>query len=387
MKHPATGTDHCEAPFGSNAVRLSPGEWVIALGLTCALMYVIPTLWQRIEPFQPGPDDRLPYRLSNDYWTAARRFRQASSEQATLVLGDSVVWGHYVGPRETLSHYLSERGGGEQFANLGVDGIHPAALAGLVEHYGRGLSKRNVVLHCNLLWMSSKRYDLQVKKEFPFNHPRLVPQFFPWIPCYKESLSGRIGIVVGRNVPFFGWASHLQTAYFANTDLPTWTIEHPYANPASAVTLELPSPEEPPSPEPVAEPWTAKGIAKFNPSWVELATSFQWASFAKTVEILRRRGNRVFVLVGPFNEHMLTEESLKVYEERKREAEAWLRENEIPYAIPPALPSEYYADASHPLSEGYSLLAGQLLRNEPFVRFLNGGGARRGSRPRRERLR
>ncbi|MFH1264200.1 MAG: hypothetical protein ABIK89_00625 [Planctomycetota bacterium] len=362
-----------EVPFGSNAVRLSPGECVIALGLTCVLMYLIPALWERIDQFQPGPDYRLPYRLSNDYWMAARHFRRAasSSEQPTLVLGDSVVWGHYVAPRATLSHYLGELGGG-RFANLGVDGIHPAALAGLVEHHGRDISTRDVVLNCNLLWMSSKRHDLQVTKEFSFNHPTLVPQFFPRIPCYRETLSGRIGIVVGRKVPFFGWASHLEIAYFENTDLPMWTIDHPYANPAASVTLKLPSPEEPPSPEPVAEPWTTKGLARFNPSWVELETSFQWASFKKTVEILRRRGNRVFVLVGPFNEHMLTEESLAVYAERKREAEAWLQANDVPYAIPTALPSDLYADASHPLAEGYSLLAERLLEHEAFVRFLNG---------------
>jgi len=365
----ASTPDRAEVPFGANAVRLSPGEWAIALGLTCALVYLIPTVWGRIEPFEAGPDYRLPYRLSNDYWMAARWFRQAASGEKTMVLGDSAIWGHYVGKDETLSHYLGELAGGETFANLGVDGIHPAALAGLVEHYGGDISDRDVILNCNLLWMSSKRHDLRVKKEFSFNHPSLVPQFFPRIPCYRESLSGRIGIAVEREIPFLGWANHLRVAYFENSDLAMWTIEHPGANPAGAVTLELPSPDEPPSPEPVAEPWTAKGIPKFNPSWVELATSFQWSSFQRTIEILRRRGNRVFVLVGPFNEHMLTEESLEVYEARKREAEAWFREQDIPYAIPAALASEQYADASHPLSEGYRSLAEWLWENEAFVSF------------------
>jgi hypothetical protein len=368
-KDAASSPGRAEVPFSSNAVRLSFGEWIVALGLTCALMYLIPALWVRIEPFQPGPDYRLPYRLSNDYWMAARHFRQAASGERTMVLGDSVVWGHYVGKDETLSHYLGEIGGGEPFANLGVDGIHPAALAGLVEHYGGDISDRDVLLNCNLLWMSSKRHDLTIKKEFSFNHPSLAPQFFPRIPCYRESLSGRIGIAVEREVPFLGWANHLQIAYFENTDLPIWTIDHPYANPAAAVTLELPSADEPPSPEPVAEPWTSKGMAKFNPSWVELETSFQWSRFQRTIEIIHPRGNRVFVLVGPFKEHKLTEESLKVYKERKREAEAWFREHDIPCAIPAALPSEQYADASHPLREGYRGLAEWLWEEEAFVNF------------------
>ena len=78
-------SDQPEVPFGPNAIRLSPGEWVVALGLTCALMYVIPTLWERIEPFESGPDYRLPYRLGNDYWMAARHFRRAASDESTLV--------------------------------------------------------------------------------------------------------------------------------------------------------------------------------------------------------------------------------------------------------------------------------------------------------------
>ena len=358
-----------DVPFSSNEVRLSPGEWVIAGIVLVASLYFIPILWQQVEPLGAGVDYRIPYRLGEDYWTYSRYCRDACSQDKALVIGDSVVWGHYVGPNETLSHYLNELADEDRFANLGVDGIHPAALAGLIEHYGRAISGKDVILHCNFLWMSSKRHDLQVAKEFVFNHPQLVPQFFPQIPCYRESLSGRLGIVVGRNVPLFGWTKHLQIAYFENTDVPLWTLEHPYDNPAAAVTFELPAADEPPSPEPVAKPWSEKGIPRFNPSWVELATSFQWRSFQRTIEILRRRGNRVFVLVGPFNEHMLTEASLEVYKERQREAEAWFRSNGVPYAIPPALPTDDYADASHPLGEGYRMLASRLLENRSFADF------------------
>ncbi len=85
---------------------------------------------------------------------------------------------------------------------------------------------------------------------------------------------------------------------------------------------------------------------------------------------LEGRGNRVFVIVGPFNEHMLTEESLAAYRERKQEAAARLRASGIPHAVPPPLPSRLYADASHPLPAGYRLLAEHLLADGSFVRFL-----------------
>lgn len=363
------GTDKREVPFASNNVRLSPRGWLMAAVAVAALLYGIPVVWQQIEAFQPDAGYRVPYRLSHDYWMIHRHYRGLASEDKTLVLGDSVIWGHYVGKHETLTHYLNELGGTDRFANLGIDGIHPAAMAGLVEHYGGEISCKKVLVHCNLLWTSSKRHDLSSQKEASFNHPKLVPQFFPPVPCYRESISRRLGIIVGREVPFFGWVDHLRIAYFQAMDVAAWTIEHPYARPVFALTLELPSPDEPPSPEPVAKPWTAKGIRKFNPSWVELGESLQWRCFRRTIEVLRRRGNEVFVLVGPFNEHMLGDESLGVYRMRKRAVQSWLSEQQIPHYVPAALPSDDYADASHPLAEGYRRLAERVIGQESFQRF------------------
>jgi len=287
-----------------------------------------------------------------------------------LVLGDSVIWGQYVSSEHTLSHYLNEAANEDRFANMGVNGMRPAALAGLVEYYGRPLVSRNVLLHCNLLWMSSPRQDLQETKQFTFDHPRLVPQFYPRIPCYHENVSARIGVVVGRQVPLFGWADHLRIAYFQSKDLPHWTLVHPYADPAAAVTLQLPSPDEPQENPPLAISWTEK--PQMRPSSTKrlnLDTSFQWRSFQRTVEILRSRGNRVFVLVGPLNEHMLKGEASLTYHQQKRDVKTWLEAEGIPYYIPDALPRRLYADESHPLAEGYQVLAEQLFRHGSFQAF------------------
>lgn len=367
-------TDHLDTPFAANDVRLSPRQWVIALVLVAAILAVVPIAWERLEPLEIVANHRTPFRLGSDYWTYSRYCRAVCAKgDKTLILGDSVVWGHYVGKDETLSAHLN-RAVGESasggFANLGIDGIHPAALAGLTEHYGQAISRRKVILHCNLLWMSSQRRDLRTEKEFPINHPDLIPQFIPHVPGYKASRSHRLGVVIGRKLPFFGWSSHMQIAYLDSSDLATWTIEHPYDNPVGALSRELPSPDEPPSPKPDARPWTKKKeITKTNPPWVDLAGSLQWARFKQTLEILADRGNRVFVLVGPFNEHMLKEKSLDTFAETKAQARTWLQERGIPHYVPRALPSEAYADASHPLAEGYGLLAGKLLKNEAFIRF------------------
>ncbi|MCH8118901.1 MAG: hypothetical protein IIC00_04130 [Planctomycetes bacterium] len=353
-----------DVPFSSNCVRLSGYEWIF-VGIVALILFCFgPALWERMEKFEPESDFRLGYELSNDYWLYSRYCRWAISKYETLVIGDSVIWGHYVSQNNTLSHYLNQMIGRDQFANLGVDGIHPVALAGLLRYYGHDISNKKVVLHFNPLWMSSEKSDLQSKKEFRFNHPKLVPQFIPNIPCYKDPYSKRISAVVERYVPFLSLTSHLKITYFDNMDLPTWTLEHPYENPANAVTFELPASANNIQNEHIS--WAERGIAKNDFQWVKLKTSLQWNFFQQSVELLKERGNSVFVLVGPFNEHMLKGESIGIYRKMKSKIEVWLQQNNIAYYMPPALPSELYVDASHPLSEGYAMLAKQLFENESF---------------------
>jgi hypothetical protein len=92
----------------------------------------------------------------------------------------------------------------------------------------------------------------------------------------------------------------------------------------------------------------------------------QWAAFQRTVGLLRARGNEVLVLVGPFNEHMLTVDNRVVYQQVRAGIVEWLRAQQVPYVAPAPLPSELYADASHPLTEGYRLLAEQLFQDGTF---------------------
>ena len=354
-----------EIAFSSNCVRLSGYELIFVIVVVVFLFCFGPGLWERVEKFEPESDFRLPYELSNDYWLYNRYCRFAISKYDTLVIGDSVVWGHYVSQNSTLSHYLNQMTGRDQFANLGVDGIHPVALAGLLKYYGRDISGKKIVLHFNPLWMSSSKQDLQSTKEFSFNHPKLAPQFFPKIPCYRETYSGKFSIVTQRYVPILNWASHLKITYFENMDIPTWTLEHPFENPAGAVTLEIPTLVKENQNEYVS--WIEKGTTQKDFPWVKLETSLQWKYFRKSVKLLSERGNSVFVLIGPFNEHMLKGQSIEIYRQMKSEIALWLQQNNIPCYMAPVLPSELYADASHPLDKGYAMIAKQLLENESFI--------------------
>ena len=353
-----------DVAFGSNAIRLSGWEWIIVAIICLTAFLFAPSLWGQLGEIKSGSDYRLPYKLGSDYWLYGRLCRKACSQYETVLIGDSVVWGHYVPADGTLSHYLNEYTGQDQFANLGVDGFHPAALWGLLKYYGREISNKKVIVHLNPLWMSNRKQDLQTDKEYRFNHPKLVPQFRPKIPCYKDPWSERMSVTIGHHVPFLGWTAHLRTAYFENMDVPAWTAEHPYENPLRAITLELPAAKED-NPQDY-RPWTERRMPKQDFQWVELETSLQWKLFRRSIELLKARNNTVFVLVGPFNEHMLTGESPGIYSKMKSGIESWFRQNNIPYFLPEALPSNLYSDASHPLPEGYALLAKKILEDESF---------------------
>lgn len=352
-----TASTQADAPESSNAVYLTGRQWVGVGLFALALVVFAPPLWKVVEKFDPDADYRMPYDQSNDYWLYERYTYLAAARYDTLLIGDSVVWGHYVTREQTLSHYLNEQAGRERFANLGLDGTHPLALAGLLEHYAGGVRGKEVVLQWNPLWMSSPKTDLRDEKA-TVNHPRLVPQFTPRIPAYQEEYSTRLGVVIEQHVPFSSWTTHLQQAYFDRSDIPSWTLEHPYDNPLEQLAQGLPPSDNLLREEPIS--WKERGIRKQAYPWVDPETSLQWRAFRRAVEILERRGNRVFVLLGPFNEHHLTDNNRREYHKVKATVEDWLRERGIAYAAPPPLPTDYYADASHPLGEGYALLAREL---------------------------
>ncbi|MEK7399914.1 MAG: hypothetical protein AAB116_23470, partial [Candidatus Poribacteria bacterium] len=89
-----------------------------------------PVLWRAVESFDPSDDYRVPCELSNDYWMIARWCKYASSNYPVVMIGDSVVWGQYVGMRETLPYYLNELENGRSINNGQKSPLIPLSKGG-----------------------------------------------------------------------------------------------------------------------------------------------------------------------------------------------------------------------------------------------------------------
>jgi len=370
-----------------NALRLGAAQWSIVGAIVLLFAIVAPLAWERIERFAPGADYRLPYRLSEDYWLYDRFMRHVAGPGRIVLLGDSVVWGEYVLPNGTLSHFLNRATGGrERFVNGGVNGIFPLAMEGLVRYHARALRRARVIVPCNMLWMTSPRTDLSADEDGQFNHTRLVPQFSPRIPSYKAGLNDRLGVLVRRHVELMGWVAHLQGACFAQKSIAEWMMEddgdtpphypNAWTNPLAQIISQLnaaPAAEDtrtrgPSSPR--HRPWSDEGATPVTFDWVDMDSSLQWGAFRRVIDALRQRGNDVYVVVGPFNEAMIAPDSRPGYERLRRGIDDWLTRNGVSHAVPDPLPGPLCADASHPLTQGYELLANRLLRVPSFAEFI-----------------
>ena len=185
---------HDDGELGLCAFRLSMRQWCLVGLIAVSFVACISSVWKRLERIDRGPDYRVPYALSNDYWLYQWHQEQAQAlPTPVFVVGDSVIWGEFVRPDGTLSQFLNretnnrETGGKPTFVNAGVNGLFPLALEGLMRYHSDSLRGRRVLLHCNLLWMSSPEVDMSVDKERSFNPRRARTP----IPAAHTMLSGR----------------------------------------------------------------------------------------------------------------------------------------------------------------------------------------------------
>ena len=97
------------------------------------VVLLTPRLWKRVERFDTGPDYRIPYQLSKDYWLyRAAAASRSPTRSNVVVLGDSVVWGEYVLPGRHAVPFPEPGSGAapDRFVNGGVNGLFPLAHGG-----------------------------------------------------------------------------------------------------------------------------------------------------------------------------------------------------------------------------------------------------------------
>jgi hypothetical protein len=369
---------------GVNEMRLTGRQWLITIVIFTLFAVAFPSVWKHFEPYAPGPEYRIPYSLSRDYWLYQRRLDRLPAGTIPLI-GDSVVWGEYVRNDDSLSHFLNDQSGNPTaFANCGVNGMFPLALEGLLRNYGHAVARRKVILQCNLLWMSNPRVDFSAPGGGNMNNLRLLPQFGLEIPGYQADLNERLSATFERHVPILSWTTHINSAYFGEKSIPQWTLEqddadppglpNAWKNPLKNFAKGIPGePAVDPQRGPTSyrhRPWTSDGAGPIDFEWVPLDRSLQFAAFLRTVRLLESRGNDLLVILGPFNEHMIAEDQQSLYASIRAQAKEAITKENVTLVVPAALPSNLYADASHPLTEGYKQLAGEIFADGAFQKWL-----------------
>ena len=106
--------------------------------------------------------------------------------------------------------------------------------------------------------------------------------------------------------------------------------------------------------------------------FVDLEESIQFELFLDALDRLKDKNSRVFVLIGPYNEHQLVPGSRAILFERMAELKQILDRLGYPYydAFSAGLPSRAYADNCHLLAEGHEILARGLVHDPSFQNWL-----------------
>jgi hypothetical protein len=172
----------------------------------------------------------------------------------------------------------------------------------------------------------------------------------------------------------------LQQTYFGQKSAPEWTLAddgkfpptypNTYRQPVGVpLSAELPSAKRGLASE-RHKPWSANQSGQVNMDWVTPESSLQWQAFRRLAKRLQGRGSDLLVVVGPLNEHMMNDATREKYLGFRIAVAAWLSAEGIRVVVPEALPSDGFADASHPLTQGYERLAKRLAADPMFKTWL-----------------
>lgn len=336
---------------------------LIPIFTVIAVISLLPYILPLVNNEQFRGDFRIPYSLGEDYFLYKKYSEHVSSAERVIVIGDSVIWGHYVGDESTLTARLNSFSGAERFANLGIDGIHPAAMYGLIDSCCGSIKNRKVIVGINLLWMSSPRHDLSGDANSSINHKALLPQFSGRVPAWSPSVEERLTLFIRREIPLFLWTDHVRSTLFARNNFYRWTMDNPRENPALYFV---------PGSRVFTPPDAVKPDRMFpqDMAWVAMDRSVQWQYMLASIRMLREQGNSVIAVITPYNQFMLTDNSRIKRDEMIVYIQGVLAAEGITVLAPQLETREYFADLSHMTAEGYGVLAEDLMGYPEFLEFV-----------------
>ena len=359
MNTRAGGSPEVLVPAEREVLSLSGREWLSVLAGVAGLLIAFPLLGHRDGASVVEPDYRIPYSLSHRYRLYQYYTTLSSRQYPALVIGDSVVWGQCALRDHTLSHYLNERLESPLFANAGLDAMHPLALEGLLEFHAPSVVHKSVLLHFNPMWFMVQGPAVAPSGDPLRNRPNLVPRLAGGFLSSRRLAAEAAWARVARAGPWNRW---IDRTLDAQLDFLAWSISHPYESPLDALATPLPPSEDAFAPR--LSTWNSgAAAAAYDCSWPSLRDNGQWEAFERIVDRLEDRGNRVLVLVGPINQHMLTPSARESYHLFKEAVCERLRSRGVDCYAPPGLSSGLYADICHPLAGGYEELSKLLARD------------------------
>lgn len=341
------------------ALDLTPRDWRVVGLLVALLIGIAPAI-----PFRPAEpkielDYRIPYALSSRYDLYRRYTSLAADQFPSLIVGDSVVWGQCSRRDQTLSHHLNELTKQPRFANAGLDGMHPIALAELLEYHAPAIAKKRVLLQFDPLWLIVKNPSDKSRKNYLFNRPDLIPRLAARFKApFKQAIAAAWSRLYSTG-PLKDWTTRLADT---RVDFLAWSLDHPYESPLKAISAALPPSED--SKYQVLVPWTRVENDLLRDFWGDPDTHPEWLAFERLIGLLESRDNKILVVLGPMNEHMMASVMRASYLSLRAKLAKRLEARGVATFTPSLLPSDTYADICHPLAPGYELMAKELLQRE-----------------------
>jgi hypothetical protein len=191
----------------------------------------------------------------------------------------------------------------------------------------------------------------------------LLPQIYHKIPAYSPAAEDRLSFMIRRETPFLMWIDHIRMTRFRDKNFYRWTMDHPHENIIEYFSM-IPREFTPP------DPIVPDRMKPQDTGWVIPEKSIQWKNVLDTIALLKKKNNRVAALITPFNEYMLTEKSLESYKKIVISIIRELHSEGMPVFAPGLTGRENYADSSHPLEQGYAIIADELILDPEFASFV-----------------